>query len=133
MKTGHYFTRYVDIDKSYLDHLSPDREGAPRLKIDLYYYKEGNPRGLKLCITRMLCGDTFELSSLVERCNAYMSVLPLERKNDKIGRLAAQVIEDNLDEIVRVSLESDRPDFQSLLNDLAPKMREATGKTHAAA
>ena len=127
MKDGHYLTHYFDIDEAHLAHLTGADEGAPRLKVDLYYYKEGK-RGLKLCVTRMRVGERFETASLMEACNAYMHVLSMPRKNDKVGRAAAAEVEKWLPEIKRVALEGDRPDFQGLLNRLTPAVRAATGQ-----
>lgn len=122
-RSEHYLTKYVDIDPALLTFMGDD-EGEPKLKIDLYYYREGK-RGLKLCITRMLCGDTFEKCSLMDDRNAYAHLLPMQRKNDKTGRKAAGVIETHIDEIVTVATASDQPDFQGLIDRLAPKVREA--------
>lgn len=122
----YYVERRIPIDAKYLDHLSGDlKGGTPMLQVNCYYMKDARVRGIKLSITRVAVERGSVTSAPFEKCNTSMNLLDIPRKNDKKGRAAAAVVLEHLDRIKEVALESDRPDFQTLLNELGPKVRAA--------
>lgn len=100
------------------------RGGVPKLNIRLYYRKEGK-RGLKLSITRCIVGNGFTSTMPLSGYNQSLHLIDMPRKNDKLGAIYAEMIQDNMGKIAEIALASEQPDWQKIYAVFASDMRTA--------
>ena len=98
------------------------RGGTPKLILKLYYRKEGQ-RGLKLSITRSIVGDGFTSTMVFSPYNKTLHLLDMPRKNDKLGKVFAEIVEDHMNGISAIALASERPEWQEIFDLFASDMR----------
>lgn len=118
-------TEYLNIDRDLepagipADLQNSHREGKPVLNLSLYYMKDARRRGLKLSISRRIkTGMGFNYFPM-SPYNATLHIGDMQRKNDKIGREAAALIERNAEKIHSIATASENPDWQAIMALLA--------------
>jgi hypothetical protein len=114
----------TDITPAHIAHIG-ERRGVPALSVSVYYMKDARVRGIKLSITRMAVDNGARICMPMQKCNATMNLLEMARKNDRVGRTVASIVEENLPWIQEMALASDTPDFQGMLDRLAPLVRQS--------
>lgn len=118
-------TEYLKLDRPLTDEQVPadlrsnNREGKPVLNLSLYYMKDARRRGLKLSISRRIVTDMGFNYFPMSPYNATLHIGDMQRKNDKIGREAAALIERNAEKIHSIATASENPDWQAIMALLA--------------
>jgi hypothetical protein len=95
--------------------------------------KDSKPRGIKLFISRVIVGRSFEMGQPLHGTGCSMHLLDLDRKNDRKGKAVASVVENNRKHILEVALSDDeRPPFQDLCDELSAEIRRDMDTKHVA-
>lgn len=105
------------------------RGGSPFLRINVYYMKGARPRGLKLSITRIIKGDTFDTFFPMSSYNGSLHLETLKRQNNAKGAAWAEKVMRHLGAIETIATTTERPDWQEVFRILegeaAPAPRPA--------
>lgn len=110
--TDTIFAHNQPIARELLSDMLQGDKGEAALQVRAYYYRDARRRGLKLSISRVLVTEWGFSCDLLNRHNGLVHLVDMPRKpSPKVAAEWAERITAQLDNVARIALASDAPDW----------------------
>lgn len=118
MSTDTYMQKDINIPMERLSAMSQEDGGRAVLRVHVYYHRDARKRGIKLSINRCVIRGAFTSYDVMNKYNGLLHLADLPRKNKKAGEAWAATVAEKMDEIVKIAMASDEPDWQAVFDVL---------------